>query len=87
MNAKLIIIAVLFLISAIIAILNTEETTLNFLLFSIKAPLIVMIIVIFIFGLVTGIVIAGVFERNKKLEYKSAEKIKRDSGKQNIDDE
>ena len=68
MRFKLIIIAILFLIFAIIASQNTITTQLVFLFWSVEAPLIVMITVIFILGLITGIIFCGTYERKKRKE-------------------
>ena len=68
MRLKLIIAALLFLIFAIIASQNTITTELVFLFWSVQAPLIVMITVIFILGLVTGIVFCGSYEKKKRKE-------------------
>ena len=74
MRLKLIIVAGLFLIFAIIASQNTITTELVFLFWSVQAPLIVMIIVSFILGLVTGIVFCGSYEKKKKKEEKDFQK-------------
>jgi uncharacterized integral membrane protein len=68
MRLKLIIVAILFLIFAIIASQNTITTELEFLFWSVEAPLIVMITVIFILGLITGIVFCGSYEKKKRKE-------------------
>ena len=68
MRFKLIIIAILFLIFAIIASQNTITTQLVFLFWSVEAPLIVMITVIFILGLITGIIFCGTYEKKKRKE-------------------
>ncbi|HLG32705.1 MAG TPA: LapA family protein [Ignavibacteriaceae bacterium] len=75
MRIKLIIISILFLLSAIIALQNTIEVDLKFLFLTINGPLIVMIIVIFILGLVTGIGVAGAYERKKRLKDKADDKL------------
>jgi len=74
MRLKLIIVAGLFLIFAIIASQNTITTELVFLFWSVQAPLIVMITIIFILGLVTGIVFCGSYEKKKKQEEKDFQK-------------
>jgi uncharacterized integral membrane protein len=66
MRAKLIIISVLFLLFAILASQNTVITELKFFFWSVQVPLIVMIVVIFILGLVIGMVFASMYERKKK---------------------
>ena len=68
MRIKIIAISILFLIFAIIAAQNTITTQLKFLLWSLEAPLIVMIVVIFILGLVIGLVFSSNYERKKKKE-------------------
>ena len=79
MRFKLIIISILFLLSAIIALQNTIEVDLKFLFLTIKGPLIVMIVVIFILGLVTGIAVASTYERKKRLKDKSDDKLRKES--------
>jgi len=79
MRLKIIVISILFLLVAIIASQNTIETKLNFLFWSVQAPLIVMIVVIFILGLVIGLVFSSNYERKKKkqesvIQKKTAEK-------------
>jgi uncharacterized integral membrane protein len=66
MRLKIIVIAILFLLVAIIASQNTITTELKFLLWSVQAPLIVMIVVIFILGLVIGLIFSSNYERKKK---------------------
>lgn len=66
MRMKIIVISILFLLVAIIASQNTIETNLIFLFWSIQAPLIVMIVVIFILGLVIGLIFSSNYERKKK---------------------
>jgi uncharacterized integral membrane protein len=68
MRAKLILVAILFLIFAIIASQNTITTELAFLFWSVQAPLIVMITVIFILGLVIGLIFCSTYERKKRKE-------------------
>ncbi len=68
MRLKIIIISILFLLVAIIASQNTIATELKFLLWSVQAPLIVMIVVIFILGLVIGLIFSSNYERKKKKE-------------------
>jgi uncharacterized integral membrane protein len=68
MRIKPIIIAILFLLFAIIATQNTITTELKFLFWSVQAPLIVMIVVIFILGLVIGLIFSSNYERKKKKE-------------------
>ena len=74
MRLKLIIVAILFLIFAIIAAQNTITTELGFLFWSVQAPLIVMITVIFILGLITGIVFCGSYEKKKRQESSNSKK-------------
>jgi len=68
MRLKLIIISLLFLLFAIIAVQNTIITELKFLFWSIPAPLIVMIVVIFIIGLIIGLIFCSRYESNKRKE-------------------
>ena len=68
MRVKLIIVAILFLIFAIIATQNTITTEFEILIWSVKAPLIVMIVVIFILGLVIGLIACSNYERKKRKE-------------------
>ncbi|MGB5288608.1 MAG: LapA family protein [Ignavibacteriaceae bacterium] len=68
MRLKIIIISFLFLLFAIIASQNTITTELKFLFWSVQAPLIVMIVVIFILGLVIGLIFSSNYERKKKKE-------------------
>jgi len=65
---KIIIISLLFLLFAIIAVQNTIATELKFIFWSLEAPLIVMIVVVFILGLVIGLVFSSNYERKKKKE-------------------
>ncbi|HEY6625808.1 MAG TPA: LapA family protein, partial [Ignavibacteriaceae bacterium] len=66
MRLKIIVISILFLLVAIIASQNTITTELKFLFWSVQAPLIVMIVVIFILGLVIGLISSSNYERKKK---------------------
>ena len=66
MRMKIIVISILFLLVAIIASQNTIAAELKFLFWSVQAPLIVMIVVIFILGLVIGLVFSSNYERKKK---------------------
>jgi uncharacterized integral membrane protein len=66
MRLKIIILSILFLLVAIIASQNTIAAELKFLLWSVQAPLIVMIVVIFILGLVIGLIFSSNYERKKK---------------------
>jgi len=68
MRIKIIVISFLFLLFAIIAAQNTIATQLKFIFWSIEAPLIVMIVVVFILGLVIGLVFSSNYERKKKKE-------------------
>lgn len=79
MQIKLIIISILFVLSAIIALQNTIEVDLKFLFLTLKGPLIVMIVVIFILGLVTGIGIASAYERKKRLKDNADDKLKKET--------
>ena len=68
MRLKLIIISLLFLLFAIIAVQNVKTVDFNFLFWLVPAPLIVMTVVIFIVGLVTGLIACSYYERKKKKE-------------------
>ena len=74
MRAKIIILSFLFLLFAIIAVQNTIATELKFIFWSIQAPLIVMIVVIFILGLVIGLIFTSNYERKKKKEERGIKK-------------
>jgi uncharacterized integral membrane protein len=81
MRLKIIIISALFLLFAIIAAQNTIATELKFIFWSIQAPLIVMIVVIFILGLVIGLIFSSNYERKKKKQ--EAEIQQKTEGKAN----
>lgn len=66
MRAKIILLAFLFLLVAIIAVQNTTATELKFIFWSIQLPLIIMVVVVFIIGLVIGLVFSSNYERKKK---------------------
>ncbi|MBT8386800.1 MAG: DUF1049 domain-containing protein [Ignavibacteria bacterium] len=68
MRTKLIVISILFLLFAILAVQNTTTTELKIFLWNLSVPLIVLIVVIFIFGLVIGIFTCSVYDRRKKKE-------------------
>jgi len=68
MRFKIILMSILFLVFAIIASQNTNTSELKFLFWSVQAPLIVMIVVIFILGLVIGLIFSSNYERKKKKE-------------------
>ncbi len=68
MRFKLIVISLLFLLFAIIAVQNTISTELKFLFWAVQAPLIIMILVIFVLGLLIGLVFCSYHERKKKKE-------------------
>ena len=68
MRAKLIIISILFLLFAILAAQNTITTELEIFFWHLSVPLIVLIVIIFIIGLVIGIIACSVYERRKKKE-------------------
>ena len=74
MRLKLIIVSILFLLFAIIATQNTVTTEIKFLLWSVQAPLIVMVVVVFILGLVIGLVFCSYYERQRKKEEDSIPK-------------
>jgi len=76
MRFKIILLSVLFLVFAIIASQNTNTTELKFLFWSVQAPLIVMIVVIFILGLVIGLIFTSNYERKKKKEELGIQKKK-----------
>ena len=84
MRLKLIIISLLFLLFAIIASQNTITTELKFLIWSVQAPLIVMIVVIFILGLVIGLIFCGSYEKKKRGE--EVEMRKKKEEKNNLSD-
>jgi uncharacterized integral membrane protein len=76
MRTKIIFIALLFLLFAILAAQNTISTELKFFLWAINTPLIVMLVVIFILGLVIGLISSNMYERKmKKNENKAKSKI------------
>ncbi|MFI5237479.1 MAG: lipopolysaccharide assembly protein LapA domain-containing protein, partial [Ignavibacteriales bacterium] len=62
MRFKLVIISLLFLLFAIIAVQNTIQTELKFLSWAVQAPLIIMILVIFVLGLLIGLVFCSYHE-------------------------
>jgi uncharacterized integral membrane protein len=66
MRVKIVVLSILFLLVAIITSQNTITTELKFLLWSVQAPLIVMIVVIFILGFVIGLISSSNYERKKK---------------------
>lgn len=78
MRIKIIVISILFLLFAIIAAQNTRPTELKFLFTSVWAPLIVMIVVIFILGLVIGLIFSSNYERKKKKQEVSQKSETRD---------
>ena len=82
MRLKIIVLSILFLLVAIIASQNTITTELKFLLWSVQAPLIVMIVVIFILGLVIGLISSSNYERKKKKQ--ESEIHKKTAKKDNI---
>ena len=82
MRFKIIFLSVLFLLVAIIASQNTTATQLKFLFWSVQAPLIVMIVVIFILGLVIGLIFSSNYERKKKKQEAGIQK--KTEGKANI---
>jgi uncharacterized integral membrane protein len=82
MRLKIIILSILFLLVAIIASQNTIATELKFLFWSVQAPLIVMIVVIFILGLVIGLIFSSNYERKKKKQ--EAGNQQKTEGKGNI---
>ena len=66
MRFKLLLISLLFLLFAIIAAQNTIPTDFKFLFWNVQLPLIVMIVVIFILGLIIGLVFCSYYERRKR---------------------
>jgi len=76
MRFKIILMSILFLVFAIIASQNTNTTELKFLFWSVQAPLIVMIVVIFILGLVIGLIFSSNYERKRKKEELGIQKKK-----------
>ena len=68
MRTKLIVISILFLLFAILAVQNTITTDLKIFIWNLQIPLIVLIVVVFIIGLVIGIITCSVYERRKKKE-------------------
>jgi len=81
MRFKIILMSILFLVFAIIASQNTNTTELKFLFWSVQAPLIVMIVVIFILGLVIGLIFSSNYERKKKKEELGIQKKKEQNNK------
>ena len=81
MRLKIIILSFLFLLFAIIAVQNTIATELKFIFWSIQAPLIVMIVVIFILGLVIGLIFSSNYERKKKKQETSIQTKKEEKDK------
>jgi uncharacterized integral membrane protein len=68
MRTKLIVISILFLLFAILAVQNTITTDLKIFFWNLPVPLIVLIVVVFIIGLVIGIITCSVYDRRKKKE-------------------
>ena len=66
MKIKIIFIALLFRLFAILAAQNTISTELKFFFWAINTPLIVMIVVVFILGLVIGLIASGMYDRKIK---------------------
>jgi uncharacterized integral membrane protein len=76
MRTKIIFIALLFLLFAILAAQNTISTELKFFFWAVTTPLIVMIVIIFILGLVIGLISSNMYERKmKKTDNKAKLKI------------
>jgi uncharacterized integral membrane protein len=86
MRIKIIFIALLFLLFAILAVQNTTSTELKFFFWAINTPLIVMIVVIFILGLVIGLISSNMYERRmKKAEIKEKTDITEKKNKSSDD--
>lgn len=68
MRTKLIVISILFLLFAILAVQNIITIDLKIFFWNLQVPLIVLIVVVFIIGLVIGIITCSVYERRKKRE-------------------
>lgn len=66
MRMKIIVISTLFLLFAIIAVQNVKTVEFNFLFWPVDAPLIIMLVVIFILGLVIGLIFSSNYERKKR---------------------
>ena len=79
MRFKLIIISLIFLLFAIIAAQNTISTELKFLFWSLQAPLIVMVVVVFILGLIIGLIFCSSYERRKRKKELEFQKKKVDA--------
>ena len=71
MRTKLIVISILFMLFAILAAQNTIITELKIFFWNLPVPLIVLIVVVFIIGLVIGIITCSVYERRKKMKLKN----------------
>ena len=66
MRAKILIFSILFLLFAIVAVQNTATADINLIFWKIQWPLIVLIMVIFLVGLVMGLIVSSLYERKKK---------------------
>ncbi len=66
MRARILIFSILLLLFAIVAVQNTAVSDINLILWKIQWPLIVLIMVIFLVGLVMGLMVSSLYERKKK---------------------
>ena len=80
MRAKTLIFSILFLLFAIVAVQNTAVADINLIFWKIQWPLIVLIMVIFLVGLVMGLMVSSLYERKKK-KAETAKSVENKSGK------
>ena len=66
MRARILLFSVLPLLFTIVAVQNTAEIDVSLVFWDIKLPLIVLIMVIFLVGLVMGLLVSSLFERKKR---------------------
>ena len=66
MRARILIFSILLLLFAIVAVQNTAVADINLIFWKIQWPLIVLIMVIFLVGLVMGLMVSSLYERKKK---------------------
>jgi uncharacterized integral membrane protein len=77
MRVKTLIFSILFLLFAIVAVQNTAVADINLIFWKIQWPLIVLIMVIFLVGLVMGLMVSSLYERKKKkAESSKADELK-----------